>query len=74
MTTAVRVPGHTLVAEGAAHVERTVHIDTVVQIRVRDRVGRGLCSCGATSSVLPSTGQRKRWHRDHKAAVLAGGS
>ena len=34
-------------------------------------VGVGLCSCGATSEVLASDAARKRWHREHKAAVVA---
>lgn len=32
--------------------------------------GIGVCSCGATSKVLPSGSARKNWHGDHKLAVL----
>jgi hypothetical protein len=60
-----RVSGHTLRHEGGAHFsagDRKWH-DT--------GVGCGKCSCGALSEVLTSDYARKRWHREHKAAVLA---
>lgn len=69
MTAPVRLAGHALVNEGAAHERRTVHIDTVVFVRTRARTGFAVCSCGEQSPVLPSTGRRKQWHRDHKAAI-----
>lgn len=33
--------------------------------------GRATCGCGEKSPELPSTNQRKQWHRDHKDAVRA---
>lgn len=29
------------------------------------------CSCGQKSPVLPSTGARKKWHREHKDQIRA---
>lgn len=37
-----------------------------------DGRGVGACSCGAKSEPLPSNAARKRWHREHKQAVVAG--
>lgn len=31
--------------------------------------GRGSCTCGVDSPLLPSTAARKRWHREHKDAI-----
>lgn len=31
--------------------------------------GRGRCSCGAESSVLPTTAARQRWHRKHNQVL-----
>lgn len=31
--------------------------------------GVGVCRCGAISEPLPSNAARKRWHREHKAAI-----
>jgi hypothetical protein len=33
-------------------------------------VGKGRCRCGALSPDLPTTAARKRWHREHKQAIL----
>lgn len=65
--TSARVPGHTLWYEGAPHDDngrRRGWQGTHGQ-------GRGVCSCGERSDVLTSGYQRKQWHREHKAAVLA---
>ena len=68
-----RVPGHTLVAEGAPHVVD----ETKRVVRAYNSwggiggYGRGLCSCGAMSDLLDSAHQRKKWHRAHKAEVTA---
>lgn len=35
--------------------------------------GRIRCSCGMRSPALPSTSQRRAWHRDHKEDIRAGG-
>lgn len=60
------VPGHSLWSGGAPHDERGNRIDGNGGGR-----GRGVCRCGELSGVLPSTFQRKRWHREHKAAIAA---
>lgn len=31
--------------------------------------GRAVCSCGAYSPLLPSTTQRRAWHRGHKDEI-----
>lgn len=63
--TSRQVAGHALKHEGAPY--------EVVDDRPRrlfsTRVGMALCSCGTLSPVLQSGGQRKRWHREHKAKV-----
>lgn len=59
------VVGHGLSAEGAPHDERGDRIGS----NTVSGIGRGLCACGATSDVLPSAGQRRRWHREHKQAI-----
>jgi hypothetical protein len=59
-----RVAGHTLISEGAAHDDSGRRIGYSVPFGT---AGRGKCSCGTLSEPLPSTGARKRWHRDvHK--------
>lgn len=67
--TGARVSGHTLIDEGAAHDangRRPYGLS-------RRGDGHGRCSCGALSERLPSANARKRWHRDHKAAVMSSG-
>jgi hypothetical protein len=61
-----RLPDHELWSEGHA-------IESRNQPR-RPREGRGECSCGELSPVLPSTAQRKQWHRDHKHDLANGGN
>lgn len=61
-----RVIGHTLAFEGAAHDEH----GTRLHIHTGD-TGRGKCSCGTLSEVLPSGTARKAWHRAHKDDVAA---
>lgn len=61
---------HTLRNEGAAHV--WWHGQPVRARYSRPGTGGGgmaLCSCGATSPILPSGNARKRWHREHKAQM-----
>jgi hypothetical protein len=36
---------------------------------LRRGVGEATCECGAVSPKLPSTSQRRQWHRDHKEAI-----
>lgn len=72
--TTERVPGHTLVSEGAAfmcgaaccHGRRgqSYYYGGV------SRAGHGLCSCGALSPYVDSGAARKRWHRSHKDDVV----
>lgn len=59
-----RVYGHGLVGEGAPHDEQRHRVG---RWSVTAGEGRGLCQCGALSSVLLSANQRKAWHRQHKA-------
>jgi hypothetical protein len=33
--------------------------------------GRAKCSCGVLSEWLHSGAERKRWHKEHKAQVIA---
>lgn len=93
----MRVPGHTLLDEGAPFesLSKTKAEDLArthlfnIHFRPRQVAGRwfrrveqgstgygtggsgiGVCSCGATSEVLPSGSARKNWHGDHKLAVL----
>lgn len=64
-----RVPGHSLVSEGAAYaVEESGRIARVRWNSVGG-YGRGLCSCGEFSDLLTSAHQRKKWHREHKSQV-----
>lgn len=63
------VKGHTLVYEGAPHDEERRVLTVGGWIR-RGWSGRALCSCGELSEVLPSSVQRRTWHRAHKEAVL----
>jgi hypothetical protein len=55
------VKGHTLLFEGQA------------LGRSHDRCGRGIggCTCGERSEELPNRASRKRWHKQHKAEVIA---
>lgn len=60
----VRVPGHTLPYEGKI----------LRQYRWSNGPGKAKCSCGAESALeLESTAARKRWHREHKRAVIDAG-
>lgn len=61
--TTLRITGHALIAEGKVLGEYRYGVGGV---------GVGGCSCGARSPELPSGNARKQWHREHKAAVLAG--
>lgn len=71
MQDALRVEGHTLVGGGAPFTDQGNRV-------ARDRhwgaggQGRGRCSCGVLSEVLPTKAKRMRWHREHKAAVSTG--
>ena len=55
------VKGHALLFEGEALGNRF------------NRTGPGVggCTCGVHSEELPSRAARKRWHKEHKAGVLA---
>ncbi len=55
------VKGHSLLFEGK----------TPGAIRWTGGEGPGKCSCGVLSPSLPTTGARQRWHKEHKAEVLA---
>ena len=59
--TSALVKGHRLLFEGRTSNDRWRHTAT----------GVGRCSCGGISHELTSDAARKRWHREHKGAVLA---
>lgn len=65
-----RVPFHTLVREGQGFAIGPSRYMSGTGW-VPDPSGVGRCSCGETSAALPSKAARKRWHRSHKADVLA---
>lgn len=72
------LPGHGLANEGAAYAVAGCELPDggVVhshRLPVGTREGHARCSCGVFSGHLPSGGQRKKWHRDHKADVAAKG-
>ena len=59
------VKGHTLLREGAAH-------DATGNCFDKGYAGYGFCQCGArTPKLAASNAARKRWHREHKAAVFS---
>ena len=64
------VKGHGLVSEGAAHDEKGNYAGSYEWLSGRGLSGYGFCSCGARSSLLASTAARKRWHNEHKAAIV----
>jgi hypothetical protein len=81
------VPGHGLVAEGAAHTSNKPSsclwcpADAQPGTRAGSRSsggvsgeGHGRCSCGEQSEHLLSGAARRRWHYDHKAAHRTGGT
>lgn len=55
------IKGHGLRGEGRV-------LSTGGWVKSGPDVGR--CECGASSDHLPNTAARKRWHREHKQAVL----
>lgn len=57
----IRVKGHGLISEGRA----------MVLTRYTNGPGRGRCSCGWESEVLPNTRQRQMAHRAHKLDLLS---
>lgn len=63
------IPGHKLSSEGApfsAKGRRTGRIQST------GGTGWAKCHCGALSeTALPSAAARRRWHRQHKAAIIA---
>jgi hypothetical protein len=65
--TSARVSGHTLIDEGSAYNANGKRPWSLCA----NAAGYGKCSCGALSPELPSKNARKRWHRAHKAEVLA---
>ena len=69
--TSVRLPGHGLWSEGWPVDATPGHWPGWRQRQHRSGRGRGLCECGEMSPELDSAAARKRWHRDHKAAVRA---
>ena len=72
MSKALIVPGHYLVAEGAAFEDPYGTGTFNYRVRGNSVSGRGVgkCSCGERSEVLDSGAQRRLWHRDHKNDIL----
>lgn len=64
-TKSTRLPGHELWDRGSAIEGGNSYYEP--------RLGTGKCSCGKRSPQLTSKAQRKAWHRDHKADLIAGG-
>lgn len=66
------VKGHGLISEGAGYPPGTEARSALARYwgTFHEPAGVGLCRCGATSDPLPSNAARKRWHREHKQAVL----
>lgn len=56
------IRGHALLHEGRTKVGY-FHLD--------NGFGPASCECGVESPDLTSTAARKRWHKEHKAEVLA---
>lgn len=61
MTRSTRLAGHTLPNEGDV---RDAH-------GYKLRAASTQCSCGEQSPILSNTAQRRKWHAEHKAAILA---
>lgn len=59
-----RVRGHALRDEG-------MPFEKGVRLPVYGSLGYGRYECGAESPLLDTTAARKRWHRQHKAELLA---
>jgi hypothetical protein len=66
----VRITGHTLAFEGAAHRWNGRRYERITLHRwsVSGR-GRALCSCGEVSPILETGNARKDWHRGHKLKI-----
>jgi hypothetical protein len=58
------VKGHGLRSEGGSCDESGIYLAG------NRRSGYGFCACGARSSLLESTAARRRWHDEHKAAIV----
>lgn len=63
----LRVAGHGLLHEGWPYTDSGIR-----QYR-RWYSGRGKCECGAMSEPVESIAARKRWHREHKEAMIRDG-
>lgn len=67
-----RVEGHALRREGAPYNDDGTPAGSFVgDYHLRGGAGRGMCSCGEMSEVLPSSYKRRLWHREHKALKQA---
>lgn len=66
------VKGHTLYREGARdRVRRPCCDDFEEWYWGGNGPGHGVCSCDAISPHLPNKAARKRWHKEHKAEMVA---
>jgi hypothetical protein len=67
------IPGHGLINEGVGY-EPGHSAEKYLRrywTMPHDVNGVAVCRCGMTSPPLPSNAARKRWHKDHKASLLA---
>jgi len=65
-----RLTGHSLYREGAPCDENGLTIaDKIGSYELRGGEGRGACSCGQVSNLLPSSYKRRLWHKEHKAEM-----
>lgn len=64
------VPGHGLVAEGAAFGIGPNGEPFRLRWNSTAGQGRALCACTAHSPVLNTAAARKRWHVTHKLSIL----
>jgi len=61
-----RSRGHALISEGAAHDAEGQRVGSFMKT---GGFGCAKCECGELSPELPSSNQRKDWHRDHKESI-----
>lgn len=65
------VRGHGLLNEGVGYPPGIRDLVQRYRYIFHDPRGVGGCSCGAISPPLPSNAARKRWHKAHKAEIVA---
>jgi hypothetical protein len=61
----LHVPGHQLKQGGAPY-----EWDGRKWVIVENKIGKGLCTCGAPSTTLLNDNQRKVWHKEHRQRIV----